>query len=124
MGVSGRCRALQLNAIRPIATPSEHSLEELESPFAIEHVLVVEDFMADLVRRSEYPIDVLSLPDRRPAAVDRKYRISRARFYEQTARRDQTGEVIHLYVVQDPGHIVVDAMRQAEYAVAKCVEVA
>ena len=46
------------------------------------------------------------------------------RLDEQRPRRDQAGDVVHLRPVQNARHVVVDAMRQAADAVAKCVQVA
>ena len=39
------------------------------------------------------------------------------------ARRDEAGQVVHLHVLQQPGHVVVRAVRDAHDAVAEGVEV-
>src|SRR5262245_4319914 len=59
--------------------------------------------------------DCVDLPDALEAREARLYRkdvVLLPRLHEQRPRRDQPGDVVHLRPVQDPGHVVVDAVRE------------
>src|ERR1044071_4629976 len=87
-------------------------------------MVTVKDLLPYMFGNSKDGVDVPGFIEGHFAGLDRKDRVTRSRFDEQPARRDQARDVIHLDVVQYSGYVVVYTMRPAENAITKRVEVA
>src|SRR5689334_2027261 len=118
LGVISRATGIdQLAALQP-------PLQELEGAFAMKLMIAFKNLLPHALGCPEGFVDAPGFRDSRPRGLDRKDRVARARLDEQPARRDQPGQVVHLHIVQYTRHVVVDAVRAAENAVAEGVEVA
>src|SRR5579859_8130894 len=90
----------------------------------MEAMRAFEDFSLEAVGRAQRFVDFGDTRKTLAAGVDGKNVVLRAGLGEQWTRRDKARDVVHLGPVQDAGHVVVDAVRQAENAVAERVEIA
>ncbi len=84
----------------------------------------LEDLVPDAVVRPEDAVHLLHLAEGMAERIDRKDVVLRPGLAEQRARGDEPGHVVHLAPLEDAGHVVVDAVRDAEDRVAEGVEVA
>src|SRR5262245_39490689 len=97
--------------------------EEWNSAFAPKGVFRWEYLLFDEIRRFKHAIDFAYLLEAFDAGVYWKDVVLFSRFHKQRTWSNQTGDVVHLGPVENPGNVVVHAMREAAHAVAERVEV-
>src|SRR5215510_8381822 len=97
--------------------------EKRDATFSPERMLAREDFLLDPVGSLKHAVDLTHLFEALDARGDWEDVVFLARFDEQRARRDESGDVVHLAPVQNAGHVVVDAVREAADTVAERVEI-
>src|SRR5262249_30002529 len=99
-------------------------LEKRESFLAVKAVRIIERLLLRAVSYPKYFVDFLHAREAGAAGLDREDVVALARFGEQRTRRDQAGDVVHLGPVENPGNVVVDAVRQAEHTIPECIQIA
>src|SRR2546428_10521545 len=87
-------------------------------------MLARKHLLLDAIGRAEDAVDLTHAVETLDARGDRKNVVLLPRFHEERPWRDQPGDVVHLGPVQNPRHVVVDAVRQASDAVPERVQVA
>src|ERR1051326_7779104 len=88
-----------------------------------ETVRAIEGLVLDHPVGPENFIDLAYPLETRAAGGNGEDVVALARFRDQRPRRDQPGDIVHLAPIQNPGHVVVDAVRHAHDAVAERVQV-
>ena len=115
---------LIIHEAAPAVGLSQVLRQERQAALAPEAVRTVEGFLLRERGGVEDFVDLLHALEALAAGGDRKDVVLLARFHEQRPRRDQARDVVHLGPVQNPRHVVVDAVREAHDAVAERVQVA
>src|ERR1700686_3149987 len=91
---------------------------------AVKTVGGLENFDLETVGRAENIVDLVDPCETRAAGFNGEDIVLRAGLGEQRPGRDQARDIVHLGPVQDARNVVVYAVLEAEYAIAKSVQVA
>src|SRR5689334_21858965 len=98
--------------------------QEGKAVHARETVRAIKCRLLNHARGVKYLVNPLYPRETLPAGGNRENIILLARFHEQRTRRDQSRDIVHLRVIQNSGDVIVDAVRKAQDAIAKDVQVA
>src|SRR5437870_3311948 len=86
-------------------------------------MLTGEHLLLNSIGGAEDTIDLTYVIEALDARLDREDVVLLPGLHEERTRRGEPGDVVHLSPIQNPGHVVVDAVREAPDAVSEGVEV-